>query len=242
MPISDSGMATVGITDERSEPRNRKTTTVTMSQRLDQAADDLVDRAVHEFGGIVDDLAVEPVRQQRLNFGKDLVHAGDHVEQIGRGRDLDADIDRLLAVEADLRFVILGAEHDVGDVLEPHHGAAGLLEHQVAEFFGRMQAGRGGQIDLHHLALGVADAGYVVVGGERLADVGGGEPERRELFRIEPGAQGEDLLAEQFRGLHAGHRLQLRLHHADEVIGDLVRRQRVAVKADIHGVDRSGRS
>ncbi len=31
VPISDSGMATVGITDERSEPRNRNTTTVTIS-------------------------------------------------------------------------------------------------------------------------------------------------------------------------------------------------------------------
>jgi hypothetical protein len=45
------------------------------------------------------------------------VHALDDVEQIGRRRDLDADIDRLLAVEADFGFVIVGAERDVGDVL-----------------------------------------------------------------------------------------------------------------------------
>ena len=96
------------------------------------------------------------------------MHALDHVEQVGGGRDLDADIDRLLAVEADLGFVILGAERDVGDVLQPHDGAAALLDHEVAELFGRMQAGRGRQIDLHHLAFGVADAGNVVVGGERL--------------------------------------------------------------------------
>ena len=42
-----------------------------------------------------------------------------------------------------------------------------LLDDEVAEFLQRMQAGRGGQVDLHHLALGVADAGDVVVGGER---------------------------------------------------------------------------
>ena len=163
--------------------------------------------------------------------------AGDHLEQIGRRRHQDADIDRLLAVEADFGLIVLGAERDIGDVLEPHDGAAALLDHQIAEFFRRMQAGRGGQIDLHHLAFGIADPGYVIVGGERLADVGGGEAERRELLRIEPGAQRKHLLAEQLRGLHAGHRLQFRLHHAREIIGDLVRRQSIAVEADIHGVD-----
>ena len=45
------------------------------------------------------------------------------VEQIGGGRDLDADIDGLLAVEADLGFVVVGAERDVGDVLQADDGA-----------------------------------------------------------------------------------------------------------------------
>ena len=31
VPTSDSGMATVGMSDERTEPRNRNTTTVTMA-------------------------------------------------------------------------------------------------------------------------------------------------------------------------------------------------------------------
>src|SRR5208282_5501435 len=132
-------------------------------QSFGQAVDDLVDRGVHEFGGIVDDFPVKPARQQRLDIRKHPVHALDHVEQIGRRRNLDTDIDRLFAVEADLRFVILGAERDVGDVLETHDGAAGLLDHEVAEPVSRMQAGRGGQVDLHHLAFGGADTGYVVV-------------------------------------------------------------------------------
>ena len=77
-----------------------------------------------------------------------------------------------------------------------------------------MQSGRCGEVDLHHLALGGADAGDVVVGGERRADVGRGQPVGGELLRIEPGAQRENLLPEQLGGLHARHGLQLRLHDA----------------------------
>ena len=87
--------------------------------------------------------------------------------RLAAGRDLDADIDRLLAVEADLGLVVFGAERDVGDVLEAHDRAVDLLDHEIAEFLGRMQAGRGRQVDLDHLALGGADAGDVIVGGER---------------------------------------------------------------------------
>ena len=42
-------------------------------------------------------------------------------------------IDRLLAVEADLRLVVVGAQRDVGDVLQPDDRAVGLLDDQVAE-------------------------------------------------------------------------------------------------------------
>ena len=206
-------------------------------QRLDQAQHHLVDRGIHEFGGVVDNLAVEPARQLRLDVRPDLVHTAHHLQQIGGRRDLNADIDRLLAVEADLGFIVLGAKRDVGDVLQAYHRPVRLFDDEIAELLGRMQAGRCGEVDLHHLALGRADAGNVVVGGERLTDVGRGQPVCGELLRIEPGAQREHLLAEQLRGLHARYGLQLGLHDAREIIGDLVRRQRIAVEPEIHRVD-----
>src|SRR5208282_2585833 len=105
-------------------------------QGLGEAEDDLVDGGVDEFGGVINDFAVEPARQLRLDFRKHSVHAVDDVEQIGRRRDLDADIDGLLAVEADLGFIVLGAERDGGDVLQAHDGAVRLFDHEVAEFIG----------------------------------------------------------------------------------------------------------
>ena len=82
-----------------------------------------------------------------------------------------------------------------------------------------------------------ADPGDEVIGGERLADIGRGQAERRELLRIEPRAQREDLLAKQLGRLHAGYGLQLRLYDPGEIVRDLVRRERVAVEPEIHRVD-----
>ncbi|MFK4603337.1 hypothetical protein ABIF57_002789 [Bradyrhizobium diazoefficiens] len=115
--------------------------------------------------------------------------------------------------------------------------APALLDDEVAKLLQRLQVGRGRQIDLHHLALGGAEPGDVVVAGQRGRYVGCGQPVGGKLDRIEPGAQREGLVAEQLRGLHAGYGLQLGLHHADQVVGDLVRRQHVAAEAEIHGVD-----
>ena len=82
----------------------------------------------------VDDLAVQAARQLRLDVRPNLAHAADHFQKIGGGRDLHADIDRLLAVEAHFQFIILGAERDVGDVLQADHRAVGLLDDEIAEF------------------------------------------------------------------------------------------------------------
>ena len=178
-----------------------------------------------------------PCGQLRLDRREDVAHALDDVEQVGGRRHLDADIDRLLAVEAHLGFVVVGAQGDVGDVAQAHDRAVLLLQHEVAEFLERAQRRRGFQRDLDHLALGRAEARDVVVVGQRLRYVGGGEAVGRELLRVEPGAQREVLGAQKLGGLHALDRLQLGLHDAHQVVGDLVGRQLLAVEADVHRID-----
>ena len=123
VPISDSGMAMTGISTDRGEPRNTNTTRVTISTASTSVRHHLVDRAGDEVGRVVDDRAGQAVRQLRLDAGKDVAHALDDVEQVGAGRHLDADIDRALAVEADLRIVVVVAERDVRHVLQPHDRA-----------------------------------------------------------------------------------------------------------------------
>ena len=89
---------------------------------------------MHEVRRIVDDLAVQPARQRRVDDGEDLVHPRDYVEQIGRWRHLDADIDRGLAVKGDLRLVAVRAERDLGHVLQPHDCPTRLFHDEIGEF------------------------------------------------------------------------------------------------------------
>ena len=76
-----------------------------------------------------------------------------------------------------------------------------LPDNEILELVDRMQTGRSVEIDRHHLALGVAEARDVVVGGECRVDVRcrqsiGGEP-----LGIEPNAHGEILPAEDLHAL-----------------------------------------
>ena len=66
-PIRDTGMATTGTSTVRSEPRNRKMTTMTISDRLDQRPDHLVDGVVDVLGGVEGDLGLHAARQLALD-------------------------------------------------------------------------------------------------------------------------------------------------------------------------------
>ena len=133
VPTRDSGMATVGMIDERIEPRNRNTTTVTIAKASARLRITSL-MALCTNSVKIDDLAIEAMRQQRLDAREDVVDALDNVKQVGRRRNLDADIDRLLAIETDFGFVILGAERNVGDILEPHDSAAALPNDDINRF------------------------------------------------------------------------------------------------------------
>src|SRR5260370_11027856 len=97
-----------------------------------------------------------------------------------------------------------------------------------------MKAGGGLEVDLDHLPFGSADARNIVVVGKRLTDVVRREPKGRQLVRIEPGAKRKILAALDLSGLDSGDRLDLRLDDANQIVGDLVGRDDVAVEADIH--------
>jgi hypothetical protein len=78
----------------------------------------------------------------------------------------------------------------------------------------------------------------VVVGGQRLPDLDRADVQRRHAVGLQPGAQREGAAAQDVRLLHAGHRRQPRLHHADEVVGDLVLLEDLRIEAEVHRRER----
>src|SRR3546814_3271046 len=72
------------------------------------------------------------------------------------------------------------------------------------ELINAVQISAGGDVDGHHLALGAAERGDVVVGGHRGVDVLRGQTVRGQLVGIEPRSQRELTLTENLGSLHTG--------------------------------------
>ena len=207
-------------------------------ERFRQRFHDLDDGGVDELGGVVDDFTDDPGWQLRLDFGERFADALRDRQDIGLRRHLDAKEYRPLAAERDVQIVVLGAECDLGDIFEPHDRVAHLLDRQLPKLLDRMQIGSGGHVDGDHLALAGAHRRQVVVVAERREHVLRRDVVCRELRGVQPGAQCELTRTDNFSRLHAGQRVELRLDHADQIVGDAVGRDGVAVETHVHGVDR----
>ncbi len=92
--------------------------------------------------------------------------------------------------------------------------AVALGDDQVLELLGRAQIGVREQVDLHEIALRLADRGEVVVALKRRVHIAGRKAARREPIRIDPHAHRERSAAFEGHTLHAWERRQLRLQRA----------------------------
>ena len=153
-------------------------------------------------------------RQNRL-------HLLRHFERVG-GRLLDdAERDGGFAVEAHDAALVEGAELGMADVGEPHEIAVGVLDDEIVELRGRAQIGLGEHGELALQALDAARRHLDILAAERRLDVLRRQLIGGEALGIEPDAHGIFALAEQAHLGHAGERLELVLHVAVGVIGDL---------------------
>ncbi len=180
--------------------------------------------------------AVMPAGSWRLKLRQLRAHALDDVERVRGRQHPDAHEGRGLAVEADVLVVVLGAEHDVGDLAEPDDVALLLLDDELLELLGRLEVGVGDEVDRHHRALGRAERGEVVVGGQQRRTPG------TARCRAPPSARASARCAWR-RCARPGCRRaarrvtaeQLRLHDARQVVGDLVLVEVLRGEPDVHG-------
>ena len=134
VPISDTGIATIGMMAARQVCRNRMTTSTTRRIASRIVSMHRVDRLLDELGRIVDDGVF---RCPAGNAWRQLVHG--RADRLGgrqrvRARPLEhRDRDRGIAIEIGVRRVVLRRELDPRDVLEAHHRVCGLLDDDVGE-------------------------------------------------------------------------------------------------------------
>ncbi len=136
-----------------------------LGQRLQNLADGLVDVARR----VVGDSRRHPGGQLSLDLLHVLAHALDDVQRVRRRQDPDAHESRGLAVEANLLVVVLGAEHDVGDVAQPDHDSLVLLDHELTKLLRRLEVRVRHEIDRDHGALRGPERRQVVVVPQRIA-------------------------------------------------------------------------
>ena len=94
-----------------------------------------VDGVLNVRGRVVRDAEFHPRRQLGLYSRKGRAHVTNHFQRIGRGQHPDAHECRGLSVEAHILVIVLGAEHDVGNLTQSYDYAVLFLDHKLAEFF-----------------------------------------------------------------------------------------------------------
>ncbi len=99
------------------------------------------------------------------------------------------------AVPGHTGIVILGPQLHGRDILQAHHRIVLLTHDELPEAIQRVQIGIGGQIHGHHLALGTAHRGQIIVGGERVVHITRRDVAGRHALRIKPGTQRVDTRA-----------------------------------------------
>ena len=201
---------------------------------LGQGLHHLVDGRLDEARGVVGDLHAQAGRQLGLQFRQQGAHAVDHVQRVGAGGAVDADVHRGNAVEGADAVVAFRAHLHPRHIAQQHPAVALGAQGDGGEVFRGLQVGVGIEAGNHVLALHLAGGGQEVVAAHCVGHVPGRQAVGRQAHRVDPQAHGEHLVAEDFRLGNARQGGQLGLHHARQVVGDLRVGQRFAEHADVH--------
>jgi hypothetical protein len=151
------------------------------------------------------------------------------VERVRPGDLVEADDRRRDAVPVRLLRVVLGAELEAGDVLQPYERAVGVRAHDdAAEFVGVHQTAarphRVGELPTgrRRLAAERPRGVHDVLRRDRVHDVRHGQPHVRDRVRIDPDAHGVVRRAEDLHLPDPWHARELVLDVDDDVVREEV--------------------
>ena len=182
-PMSETGIATSGTNTVRSDPRNRKMTTMTMSTvSVSVRTTSWMASLMYSVESKATTACI-PVGSSALTMSISLRTRAMTSTRVGVGQDPHPHEDGAVAGEADVLVVRVGAEDDVGDVLQADERVADAADDELLEFAQRLEIGGGRQVDLNQLPFGLPHRGEVVVRGQRRAHLRGAHVERRHAGR-----------------------------------------------------------
>ncbi len=169
-----------------------------ISSKVDQVRRDLPPEA--EVPVINIESADSQFASAYLSFSSDILKQNEITEYLVRIVQ-----PRLSAIEGVQRADILGAQHHVGDVAQPHDGSVCLPHGQGPELVDRLQVGVRRQVDLNVGALALPERGEEVGAGQGLAHLGGAHVEGGHPVGLEPDAHGKGAGAEDVGPLYASN-------------------------------------
>ena len=164
----------------------------------------------------------------------DLAHFLDHVERVGAGCRLDADVHRGRTTERADAVVVFRAHLDPRHIPQQHTAVAFDLERDRGECLGGFEFGVGVDAGDHVLAFHFTGGGEKVVLAHRIGHVAGAQTVTGELYRVQPQAHGEYLVAEYLCFGHARQGRQFRLDDPRQIVGNLRVAQLLAIETDVH--------
>src|SRR5665213_626672 len=140
VPIRETGIVIAGISVVRHDCRNRNTTAITSTIEIPSVLTTSRDRLADERGRIEAELVGDAVREVRLQLVHRRAHVAGDLQRVRARQREHRDPDRVLAGEAQVRRVALGAELDPPDVAQAHVARVGIrAQDQRAELGRRAQ-------------------------------------------------------------------------------------------------------
>ena len=175
-PISEIGIVTSGTSALRAEPRNRKTMRPTIATVSVKVVRDLLERVLHVDRAVIGERDLHALRQvgcDKLELRAQRLGDADFV---GARQRPDREIDRVLAVVADVGGFFFRAQFDAAEIGNADDPVAVLAHDEAFELLDASEVGVGEEVDLDLVALRPPDRREEVVARERGLDVRGVQP------------------------------------------------------------------
>ena len=192
-------------------------------QGNDQRLNDFVHGGINGLGRVIAHAPFHAIREVRFNLAHAFLHLGHGEQGVGFVILVNNHAHVVLAVQAAVAGVALGAQLHGGNVLELGHVAVLAAFHDdVAELFSRLEAARGGHFEggvgLDVFCADRTGRGLHVLRLNGLAHIGGGDVHSAHAGGVHPHAHGVVAAGDDVCAGNAVHLADFVLHiHAQPV-------------------------